>query len=31
MGEKSYTIIPADGSIKYVGEGTDGFGKYSIK
>ncbi len=24
-------VIPADGSIKYVGEGTDGFGKYSIK
>ncbi|QUG40655.1 bifunctional 2',3'-cyclic-nucleotide 2'-phosphodiesterase/3'-nucleotidase [Psychrobacillus sp. INOP01] len=24
-------VIPADGRIKYVGEGTDGFGKYSIK
>ncbi|WP_419958054.1 bifunctional 2',3'-cyclic-nucleotide 2'-phosphodiesterase/3'-nucleotidase [Psychrobacillus psychrotolerans] len=24
-------VIPADGNIKYVGEGTDGFGKYSIK
>ncbi|MFB5086059.1 bifunctional 2',3'-cyclic-nucleotide 2'-phosphodiesterase/3'-nucleotidase [Psychrobacillus sp. PGGUH221] len=24
-------VIPADGNIKYIGEGTDGFGKYSIK
>ncbi|TQR21380.1 bifunctional 2',3'-cyclic-nucleotide 2'-phosphodiesterase/3'-nucleotidase [Psychrobacillus vulpis] len=24
-------VIPANGSIKYIGDGTDGFGKYSIK
>ncbi|MDI2587692.1 bifunctional 2',3'-cyclic-nucleotide 2'-phosphodiesterase/3'-nucleotidase [Psychrobacillus sp. NEAU-3TGS] len=24
-------VLPADGNIKYIGEGTDGFGKYSIK
>ena len=24
-------VLPADGSIQYIGEGTDGFGKYSIK
>lgn len=29
--KKAEKVIPADGSIKYVGEGTDGFGKYSIK
>ncbi|WP_186321485.1 bifunctional 2',3'-cyclic-nucleotide 2'-phosphodiesterase/3'-nucleotidase [Bacillus sp. FJAT-22090] len=24
-------VLPADGNIQYIGEGTDGFGKYSIK
>jgi 2',3'-cyclic-nucleotide 2'-phosphodiesterase len=29
--KKAVDVLPADGSIKYLGEGTDGFGKYSLK
>ncbi|MEK4484692.1 bifunctional 2',3'-cyclic-nucleotide 2'-phosphodiesterase/3'-nucleotidase [Psychrobacillus sp. FSL H8-0484] len=29
--KKAEKVIPANGSIKYLGEGTDGFGKYSLK
>ena len=29
--KKAVDVIPADGNIQYVGEGTDGFGKYSLK
>lgn len=29
--KKAVDVIPANGSIKYLGEGTDGFGKYSLK
>ncbi|MFJ7970193.1 bifunctional 2',3'-cyclic-nucleotide 2'-phosphodiesterase/3'-nucleotidase [Psychrobacillus sp. NPDC096389] len=29
--KQAATVLPADGSIKYIGDGTDGFGKYSIK
>ncbi|WP_313891957.1 bifunctional 2',3'-cyclic-nucleotide 2'-phosphodiesterase/3'-nucleotidase [Psychrobacillus sp.] len=29
--KKAVSVLPANGSIKYLGEGTDGFGKYSLK